>query len=114
MCLAEQRLETAQAELEQVLERARQSARDEREAYREREKSGVNSTLDADEIASLEAAQDLWRVSMEADCLLMATAFKQATTSTVPHEERMKCEADRAIERITFLKKRYGFSEDAR
>jgi uncharacterized protein YecT (DUF1311 family) len=112
MCVAEQRSEAAQAELEQVLELARKSAMDEREAYLEREKSGVRSTLDADEVGSLEVAQELWRVSMEADCLLVATAFKRAVTSNVPHEERMKCEADRTIERITFLKHRYGLRED--
>ena len=107
MCLAEQRSEAAQTELEQVFQRAREAAAREREAYLDWEKSGVRSTLDADEIASLEAAQELWRVSMEADCLLIATAFKRAVTSTVPHDERMKCEADRTLERITFLKNRY-------
>ena len=93
---------------------ARSEAMKEREAYAAWTKSGATSTLDADELASLESAQALWRVSMEADCLLKATAFKSALTSTIPHIERLKCEAESIAARIEFLRSRYPVLKDSK
>ena len=112
-CIAEQRLEAAQSELDHVVELARDAARNERASFAKAVEEGFTSTLEADEVEALTVSSVLWRESMEADCVLVATMFKQAGMSTMPHTQNLICQTERTRARIAFLKNRYGLDESA-
>lgn len=113
MCEAEVAVIAAEQELEITMAAAQRAAARERTEYQAWAQKSTVSTLDADELASLDTAQSLWRVSMEADCLLEATKFKTSAMSSVPHVELLKCQSERIAMRIEFLKSRYQLDEIA-
>jgi hypothetical protein len=52
-CIAEQRLEAAQSDLDHVVELARDAASNERASYAKAVEEGFTSTLEADEVEAL-------------------------------------------------------------